>query len=82
MIRLLIFSLVRFIVVALLIYFILTLIQRVMGFLREPPAKRQSRHTPPQPVPPKTEEYKDVQDAHFEEIPPKKSEPDAPEQKE
>jgi hypothetical protein len=71
MIRLLIFTLIRFIIASLAIYVVLMFIKKVGRFLQGNISSRtdRSQSMPAQPSPQKTEEYKDVQDARFEEVP-------------
>jgi hypothetical protein len=67
MIRLFLYVLVRFFISVLAIYFALTLLKKVIRFFqgtpRPSPPRRQEK--PPRPK----EEYKDVQDAKFTELP-------------
>jgi hypothetical protein len=64
MIRLLIFSLVRFFISVIVIYFVLTLVKRMLRSFKGSSPSAQ----PETPAKPK-EHYKDVQDAKFIELP-------------
>jgi hypothetical protein len=73
MIRLLIFSLIRFFIAAFVIYFVLTLIKGMMRVFKgssRPFSRSAQPETPPKPK----ENYKDVQDAKFVELPNKQEE--------
>jgi hypothetical protein len=73
MIRLLIFSLIRFVVAAFAIYFVLTLVKGVLRVFKgssRPFSGSAQPETPPKPK----ENYKDVQDAKFVELPDKQEE--------
>ncbi|MGD0590978.1 MAG: hypothetical protein ABSA44_09295 [Bacteroidota bacterium] len=73
MIKLLIFSLIRFLIVAFVIYFVLTLVKRMLRVFKgssRPFSRPDQPETPPKPK----EEYKDVQDAKFVELPDKQEE--------
>jgi hypothetical protein len=77
MIRLLIFSLVRFFFIALVFYAILTFFKGVLRALGGggKPSSRRSRQYPQSGNPPKTTvEYTDVKDAKFTELPDKQRE--------
>jgi hypothetical protein len=72
MIRLFIFVLVRFFITILGIYFVLTMVKKVIQVLQgrsHPPASNPHRQNNPVPK----EDYKDVQDAKFVELPNKNS---------
>jgi hypothetical protein len=72
MVRLLIFSLVRFFLFALIFYVVLTVLKGVLRALSGEGKSftRRSRRYPQQENPPKTtEEYTDVKDAKFIELP-------------
>jgi large-conductance mechanosensitive channel len=76
MIRLLIFSLVRFFIAAFAIYFVLTLVKGMMRVFKgssRPSSRSDQPETPPKPK----ENYKDVQDAKFIELPDKHEESEA-----
>jgi len=73
MIRLLIFSLIRFFIAAFVIYFVLTLIKGIMRVLRGSSRPFSRFAKPETPQKPK-ENYKDVQDAKFVELPDKQEE--------
>jgi large-conductance mechanosensitive channel len=73
MIRLLIFSLIRFFIAAVVIYFVLTLVKGMMRVLKgasHPFSRSAQPETPSKPK----ENYKDVQDAKFVELPDKQEE--------
>jgi hypothetical protein len=72
MIRLLIFSLVRFFVAALVIYFVLTFVKGILRVFKGLSSRPFSH--PDQPQAPPKENYKDVQDAKFVEVPDKQKE--------
>jgi hypothetical protein len=68
MIRLFLFVLVRFFIVALAIYFALTLLKKVIQTLQgksQPSPRRPQQET----IPKTTVDYKDVKDARFTELP-------------
>jgi cell division protein FtsN len=67
MFRVILFSLVRFIVAALVIYFVLTLVRKVLGNLQNI-TKGKASMRPSQPPPKPKEEYTDVKDAKFFEL--------------
>jgi large-conductance mechanosensitive channel len=68
MIRLFIFVLVRFFIIALVIYFVLTFFKRIIQTLQG--RSHPSSNNPQQQHRPKTkEDYKDVKDAKFVELP-------------
>jgi large-conductance mechanosensitive channel len=72
MIRLFLFAVVRFFIIALALYVALTLLQKVIRFLQG--NTRPSPRGPQQGAPPKAKEtYKDVKDATFSELPNKQS---------
>ena len=73
MVRLFIFVLIRFFIVALAIYIALTLLKKIIQILRGPshPAPRNPQQEQPQRT---TEEYTDVKDAKFVELPNTKTE--------
>ena len=73
MIRLFIFVLMRFFIIALIIYFVLTLLKRIIQTLqgRSHPS---SNNTQQQGRPKTKEDYKDVKDAKFVELPNKQTE--------
>jgi large-conductance mechanosensitive channel len=73
MIRLLIFSLIRFIIAAFAIYFVLTLIKGIMRVLKGS-SRISSRPDQPETSQKPKENYKDVQDAKFVELPDKHEE--------
>jgi len=73
MIRLFIFVLIRFFIASFVIYLVLTILGKILRSLRghsqsSPPASRQES----QPKP--TENYKDVKEAKFTELPNKQTE--------
>ena len=68
MIRLFIFSLIRFFIAVFVIYFILTLVRGMMRVFKG--SSRPFSHSAQPETPPKPKEnYKDVQDAKFVELP-------------
>jgi cell division protein FtsN len=68
MIRLVIFVFIRFFITVLVIYFVLTLLKGIIQIFKIP--VRRTSDSPHSVVPPKPKEnYKDVQDAKFVEIP-------------
>ena len=73
MIRLIIFSLIRFFIAAVVIYFVLTLIKGIMRVLKGL-SRSSSRSAQPETPPKPKENYKDVQDAKFVELPDKHEE--------
>ena len=73
MIRLFIFSLVRFFIAAFAIYFVLSLVKGIMRVLRGS-SRPSSRSAHPETSPKPKENYKDVQDAKFVELPDKQEE--------
>jgi flagellar basal body-associated protein FliL len=73
MIRLLIFFLIRFLIAAVVFYFVLTLLKGMMRVFKG--SSRQSSGSAQPDTPPKPKEnYKDVQDAKFVELPDKHEE--------
>ncbi|MGD1046054.1 MAG: hypothetical protein ABR936_12150 [Bacteroidota bacterium] len=73
MIRLFIFVLIRFFIIALVIYFVLTLLKRIIQTLQG--RSRSSPRDPQQEKHPKIkEDYRDVKDAKFVELPNKQTE--------
>jgi hypothetical protein len=68
MMRLLIYSLIRFIIAAFVIYFVLTLAKGIFRIFAG--SSGRVSNSPPSAVPPKPkEDYKDVQEAKFIELP-------------
>jgi hypothetical protein len=69
MIRFLLFSFLRFIAIAVVIYFVLTFIRNfIQGLVGTPPPSRKSNapwNTPPK----QKEEYRDIKDAKFHDVP-------------
>jgi flagellar basal body-associated protein FliL len=74
MIRLLIFSLIRFFIAALVIYFVLTFVKGILRVLKGSSSRPFSHPAEPQAPPKPKENYKDVQDAKFVELPDKQEE--------
>jgi large-conductance mechanosensitive channel len=68
MIRLLIFTIIRFIIAALAIYLVLTFIKAIIRMLQGQSHLSQHHHYQANASTPK-EEYKDVKDAEFVELP-------------
>jgi hypothetical protein len=77
MLRIFFFSIIRILLAALVIYFAVTVIRGVLRALgwraQDSPSKASGRPQPENPPKP-TEEYKDVEDAKFVELPDKKRE--------
>jgi hypothetical protein len=74
MIRLLIFSLVRFFITALVIYFVLTFVKGILKVFKGSSSRPFSHSAQPETPPKPKEDYKDVQDAKFVEVPDKRKE--------
>jgi len=69
MIRLFIFSLVRFFIAAVVIYFVLTFVKGILKVLKGSSSRPFSQSAQPETPPKPKENYKDVQDAKFIELP-------------
>jgi hypothetical protein len=77
MLRIFFFSIIRFLFAALVIYVVLSAVRAIVRALRGPAhdsSPRASGHPRPENPPKSKEEYKDVKDAKFEELPDKKRE--------
>ena len=69
MVRVLFFLFIRFIVVAGVIYFVLTFIRNfIHGLLGTPPPTRKTKG-PENTSPKQTVEYRDIKDAKFQDVP-------------
>jgi cell division septation protein DedD len=79
MIRLILFSIIRFFIVAIVVYVLLLVIRKVAQLLKggNPFYRSQVHDKPNQPSPKKSEEYRDVQDAQYKELPKSPSEENA-----
>jgi hypothetical protein len=73
MIRLLLFSLISFFIATCAIYFVLTLVKGIMRVLTGS-IRPSSRSAQPEMPPKPKENYKDIQDARFVELPDKRDE--------
>lgn len=76
MLRVLFFGLIRIIIIALVIYFVLTIIRGIIRALQGPSRRSTGTRGHPQTEnqPKSKEEYKDVKDAKFVELPRKNTE--------